>query len=163
MPKMAPSTDSTQTTAYPPTSDLEKAVRVESTSDSPDSLVRAGTVSIAPGRLSRRNHKIESLSGLEVLGVTRILPEERDPESITTYAKIFQFWFSANLAANNICLGMLWPLLFKLSLVDAACCAVGSVLLASFGIAYMTTWGPRTGNRTLVSLLFASMAFVCAY
>jgi NCS1 nucleoside transporter family len=59
-------------------------------------------------------------------------------------------WFSINLTANNIALGLLGPLVYDLGFTDSALCAVFGGLLGGAGAAYMSTWGPRSGNRTMV-------------
>jgi purine-cytosine permease-like protein len=46
---------------------------------------------------------------------------------------------------------MLGPLVFELSLKDAALCAVFGAMIGSLGPAYTCTWGLRSGNRTMVS------------
>ena len=60
-------------------------------------------------------------------------------------------WFSTNITANNIAVGMLGPLDYGLSFTDSALCATLGALLGAAGAAYMGTWGPVSGNRTMVS------------
>lgn len=79
-------------------------------------------------------------------------PNERYAPSIFGLVQMALLWFSANLTANNLTLAMLGPLVYELSFVDSALCAVFGGLLGSCGAAYMGTWGPESGNRTLVSL-----------
>jgi purine-cytosine permease-like protein len=60
-------------------------------------------------------------------------------------------WFSMSLATNNIVVGSMGTLVLGLSFKDAAICAVLGILVGTTTIGYMSTWGPRSGNRTLVS------------
>jgi hypothetical protein len=101
--------------------------------------------------LIRWNAKIESLAGLEARGIVRVPPDERYAPSTFGLVQMALLWFSANLTANNLTLAMLGPLVYELSFVDSALCAVFGGLLGSCGAAYMGTWGPQSGNRTLVS------------
>ena len=59
-------------------------------------------------------------------------------------------WFSANVVANNLAVGMLGPLLFDLGFVDSAMMATFGSLLGSVPLAYMSIWGAQSGNRTMV-------------
>ncbi len=101
--------------------------------------------------LIRWNAKIESLAGLEARGIVRVPPDERYAPSTFGLVQMALLWFSANLTANNLTLAMLGPLVYELSFLDSALCAVLGGLLGSCGAAYMGTWGPESGNRTLVS------------
>ena len=99
------------------------------------------------GKLNRR---IETFSNLEIRGIQRVLPDERYQHGDRGYMQIAMFWFSINLTSNNLALGLLGPLAYGLSFVDSALCAVFGALLGSAGAAYMSTWGPPSGNRTMV-------------
>lgn len=70
-------------------------------------------------------------------------------------------WVSINLAAVNITLGMLAPTVFGLGFTDAALCAVGGSAIGSVAVAYVATWGPRSGCRTMVSggVFLSSLGF----
>lgn len=59
-------------------------------------------------------------------------------------------WFSMGMAINNIVTGSLGTLVMKLSFTDAALCVIFGTFLGGLGVGYMSTWGPRSGNRTLV-------------
>ena len=65
--------------------------------------------------------------------------------------QVFVFWLSVNIAAVDVTLGMLAPTLFGLGFRDAALCAVFGSMLGSVPVAYIATWGPRSGNRTMVT------------
>jgi hypothetical protein len=92
-------------------------------------------------------YHFESVTGIESRGIQRVQPEERYESS---FVQMLLLWLSANLTANNTVVGLLGPLVFELGFTDAALCAVFGGLLGSCGVAYMGTWGPRSGNRTLV-------------
>lgn len=122
--------------------DIKSASRNKSIAPAdPDSLT---------GNFAKWNAKIESLAGIEARGITRVLPHERDAPTSRNYAQMALIWFSANLTANNLALGLLGPLVYDLSFTDAALCAVFGAIIGSAGTAYMSIWGPQSGNRTLV-------------
>lgn len=93
---------------------------------------------------------------LEARGVKRVEPHETIPPSWKNYIQAFNLWVSINLAAVNITLGMLAPTVYSLSFKDAAFCAVFGSLLGSCAVAYIATWGPVSGNRTMI---FARYSF----
>ncbi|QIW99472.1 hypothetical protein AMS68_004990 [Peltaster fructicola] len=87
---------------------------------------------------------------IEARGIQRVLPEDRQPLNKRGLLQIYLLWFSINLAAVNITLGMLGPAVFSLSFRDASLCAVFGSMLGSLPVAYIATFGPRSGNRTMV-------------
>jgi hypothetical protein len=104
------------------------------------------------------NTRIESLAGLEARGITRVMPEERHAGSAFGYVNIAILWFSANITANNLAVGLLGPLLFNLGFVDSTMMAVWGCLLGSAVVAYTSIWGAQSGNRTMVStILFCAI------
>ncbi|KAG8527576.1 uncharacterized protein KY384_007729 [Bacidia gigantensis] len=144
------------------TLDLEKqAAQVEestasSTSDKEGVIVARETATPSaphvpvPSKLRALNNRIENLAGLEARGITRVLPEERHGISPMRYAQMAIIWYSANISANNLAVGLLGPLLFNLGFVDSAMMAVWGCLLGSAVTAYMSTWGAQSGNRTMI-------------
>lgn len=103
-----------------------------------------------PSRLARWNNRIENLAGLEARGIARVPPEERQQSSFLGYAQMAMLWFSANVTANNLAVGLLGPLVFDLGFVDSVMMATFGGLFGSAGTAYMSIWGPQSGNRTMV-------------
>ena len=87
---------------------------------------------------------------VEARGVQRVEPHDTHPKSWIDYVQAFFLWVSINLAAVNITLGMLAPTVYTLSFTDSALCAVFGALLGSIPVAYIATWGPISGNRTMV-------------
>ena len=103
-----------------------------------------------PNSFVKWNSKIESLAGLEARGITRVLPSERHKGNLLTDLQMAFLWFSANITANNLAVGLLGPLLFDLGFVDSALCSVFGSLLGCILTAYMSIWGAQSGNRTMV-------------
>ena len=103
-----------------------------------------------PSKLHQLNSRIENLTGLEARGITRVEEHERHNISGLRYAHIAILWFSANISANNLAVGLLGPQLFGLSFLDSAMCAFGGIIIGSAMTAYMSIWGAQSGNRTMV-------------
>jgi hypothetical protein len=106
----------------------------------------------APNKLRQLNDRIEGLSGFEARGITRVPPEERNEPSLWDDISVALLWFSANISVNNLTVGMFGPMVFQLGFLDCAMCAVFGALLGALSTAYMSIWGPQSGNRTMVSL-----------
>ncbi|KAL8989044.1 MAG: hypothetical protein Q9169_008450, partial [Polycauliona sp. 2 TL-2023] len=87
---------------------------------------------------------------IEARGVRRVLPHESHPLTWRSYLQPFFLWSSVNLAAQNVTLGMLAPTIFALSFRDASLCAFFGSLIGATGVAYIGTFGPISGNRTLI-------------
>lgn len=136
-----------------PPADLEKSgatVGIGSDEKGPfDESAHHDTHIPVPTSFQRWNARIESLAGLEARGIVRVLPEERQLPSKLAYAQMAIVWFGANVSANNLTVGMLGPLLFGLGFVDSTMMATFGSLLGAFPTAYMSTWGPQSGNRTM--------------
>ena len=138
--------------------DLEKFIEpadISPESTSPEKHTHSSEQSVVspmpvPGRLARWNTRIEGLAGLEARGIARVPPEERHQGSFLGYAQMAMLWFSANVTANNLAVGLLGPLVFDLGFVDCVMMATFGALLGSAGTAYMSIWGPQSGNRTMV-------------
>lgn len=112
------------------------------------------TVPAVPSRLAAWNARLESLSGFEARGIARVPPSERRTPSLWDDASVALLWFSANTSVNNLAVGLFGPLVFNLGFLDAAMCAVFGGLLGSLSTAYMSIWGPVSGNRTMVVLRY---------
>ncbi|KAJ4299671.1 Vitamin B6 transporter [Kalmusia sp. IMI 367209] len=87
---------------------------------------------------------------LESRGIQRVEPDERHDLRSLGYSQIAMLWISINLAANNITLGMLGPAVFELGFLDSCLCAVFGMLVGCLAVAYIATFGPRSGNRTMI-------------
>lgn len=144
----------------PVTCDVEKGSRELPVSDnhangSPDgnsandTTQRKSFAGKAESYLSRFEKQLIKYN-LETRGVQRVEPHETNPVRWQAYLQAFTLWVSVNLAAVNIALGMLAPTIYYLSFKDAALCAVFGSLLGSAAVAYIATWGPISGTRTLI-------------
>ena len=102
------------------------------------------------GKLAQWNAKVEGLAGLEARGITRVLPEEKHGGGTHDYLQMFALWFSMNLVASSILTGLLGPLVFQLGWVDCVCIVIFANALSSCGASYTSTFGPQSGNRTMV-------------
>jgi NCS1 nucleoside transporter family len=91
---------------------------------------------------------------LETRGIKRVEPSERHDLKKLGYMQVFVLWFSINLAANNITLGMLGPAVFELGFLDSSLCAVFGMLVGCFAVGYTAQFGPRSGNRTMIFARF---------
>ena len=111
----------------------------------------APTLVFFKGKLSEWNEKVEGLAGLEARGITRVLPEEKHGGGPRGHMQMFLLWFSINLVANNIITGFFGPLVFGLGWTDSICIVIFASALGSCGPAYTATFGPESGNRTMVS------------
>ena len=87
---------------------------------------------------------------LEARGVQRVLPHECHALTWRSYFQPFFFWCSINLAAQNVTLGMLGPYTYGLSFRDASLCAFFGSLIGAAAVSYTATFGPVSGNRTLI-------------
>lgn len=86
----------------------------------------------------------------EERGIRRVEPSERHDLQTLGFTQVFILWFSINLAANNITLGMLGPVVFSLSFLDASLCAFFGMLVGCLPVAYQAAMGARSGNRTMI-------------
>ncbi|KAI4129766.1 MAG: hypothetical protein LQ338_002076 [Usnochroma carphineum] len=132
--------------------DIEKAagLDISSKSTSAEDISQPVPPIHLPPKLSKWNQRIERLSGLEARGITRVLPEERHEASVIGYVQMALLWFSANITANNLAVGMLGPLLFNLGFFDSAMCAVFGIMIGAAATAYTSIWGAQSGNRTMI-------------
>ena len=137
--------------------DIEKSADTLAVSSRSNSSEHTATEFTAPVTVRQRlctwNQRIENLAGLEARGIKRVYPEERHVASVSGDAQMAMMWFSANISANNLAVGLLGPLLFGLGFVDSAVCAFGGILVGAAATSYMSIWGAQSGNRTMVSLL----------
>ncbi|KAI9710892.1 MAG: hypothetical protein M1828_002003 [Chrysothrix sp. TS-e1954] len=132
--------------------DLEDSSGVRSSKPEDDTAHDLQTAEIGGSAQSRFKGYLSFLKSdlIESRGIRRVEPEERHDRRTLGYTQITLLWFSINLAAQNITLGMLGPITFALSFLDASLCAVFGMILGSLPVAYIATFGPRSGNRSLV-------------
>ena len=105
---------------------------------------------VLKGRLAKWNAKVESLAGLEARGIKRVLPEEKHECGWRGYLHMFGLWFGINLVVMSIITGFLGPLVYQLGWVDSVCICIFANALSSCAPGFMSTFGPQSGNRTMV-------------
>jgi hypothetical protein len=139
--------------------DIEKGVAVEptevhaSTDNSTDRGVESERAhpATAEGKLGYWGLKMEAIWGVEARGITRVMDHEKNvARPLHDYLHMFSLWFSINLQAVNIIIGLLGPLVYGLGWMDCVCIVIFGNALASSGVAYLATFGPASGNRTMV-------------
>lgn len=101
-------------------------------------------------KLQRRYQKWAAYFNVETRGIEPVPLEERQPVTPSTSWHMLLLWFSMTLATNNVIVGSMGTLVLGLRFKDAAICAVFGNLLGAATVGYMSIWGPRSGNRTLV-------------
>ncbi|KAJ7241391.1 permease for cytosine/purines, uracil, thiamine, allantoin-domain-containing protein [Mycena rebaudengoi] len=119
-----------------------------------DAHIPTITTSSPLNTLKKWNAAVGSLSGFEARGISRVPPDERQPPSLWDDVCVALLWFSANISVNNLAVGLFGPLVFGLGFLDSAMCAVFGGLLGALSTAYMSIWGPQSGNRTMVVLRY---------
>ena len=101
-------------------------------------------------RLSDRYGKSTLIKyNIEYRGITRVSPHER-METKPSAVQTCLFWLSINLEAVMVVLGMLGPGLYQLSLLESSLLGICGAICGSLPVAYVTTFGPRSGNRTMI-------------
>ena len=137
----------------PPTldTDIEKKAADTAVDEKASDVSPAPIAEIpVPTTISKWNARIESLAGLEARGISRVQEDERHGLTWRGYLQMAVMWYSANITANNLAVGFLGPLLFGLGFLDSAMTAVFGIIVGSAVTAYMSIWGPQSGNRTMV-------------
>lgn len=105
----------------------------------------------APNVAQRYINKLEAMAGMESRGIERVTEEERATRTeLIDYIQMSLIWFSSNITANNLTVGLLGPLVFGVGLKDSMLLGVFGTLVGSAGTGYISTFGPKSGNRTLV-------------
>lgn len=140
--------------ALAPRGDAEKqlggpSVLAEDNLDSPISPPDVSATSTWQRHVQLFEKQLVALN-FEARGIRRVEPDERHDLQTLGFTQIIMLWFSVNLAANNITLGMLGPAVFQLNFLDSSLCAVFGMLVGCLPVAYIATFGPRSGNRSLV-------------
>lgn len=130
--------------------DIEKDQRVQAVRSASQDEHERDNHSTASVYKSRYERWAENISGLEVRGIEPVPLEERRKPTAWAALEMLVMWFSMGMAINNIIAGSMGTLVMKLSYKDAVICAIFGNLLGNIAVGYMSTWGPRSGNRTLV-------------
>lgn len=101
-------------------------------------------------KLRHWNAKVESLAGLEARGISRVLPDEKLAGELQDHLQMFSLWLSINMYVYNIITGFLGVLVFSLGWNDCVLIVIFANALAACGVSYTSTFGPESGNRTMV-------------
>lgn len=101
--------------------------------------------------------KVEHVLGLEARGIHRVQPSEKTAKTTLSFLQIVLLWLSINTAAQNITLASIGQEVFGLGFVDSALCSILGAVLGCVPVAYTATWGPSSGNRTLVCAEYAGL------
>ena len=83
---------------------------------------------------------------------------ERVPEDARTHTRISDLvllWGSTNFAISNFSLGLLGPAIFGLGLSDSVLVILFFVMANSVAVAYLATFGPKTGLRQMTVSRFS--------
>ena len=129
---------------------------VENACRSPEEPVEVAPLAAPTGPSGRFGSQIKrfeqflSKYDVEARGIQRVEPHEARAHTWLDYPQAFFLWFSLNLAAVNITLGMLAPAVYGLSFKDSSLCAAFGSMLGSLVVAYIATWGPISGCRTMI-------------
>ena len=113
------------------------------------------------GKLAYWNAKVEGLAGLEARGITRVRTEEKHNGGKKGYLQMLALWFSMNLVVTVIITGLLGPLVFQLGWVDCVCIVIFANALSACGVSYTSTFGPESGNRTMVRVRAGCLPQTC--
>lgn len=136
--------------------DAEKALHT-ATPESPHESDQRRTLNSASennehgaGSLLHRFEKTLLKYNVETRGIQRVEDHEKQKASFFAYIQVFVLWTSVNLVVNNVTLGMLGPAVYELSFTDASLCATLGALVGSVPVAWIATWGPLSGIRTMI-------------
>jgi len=89
-------------------------------------------------------------TGLESSNLGRVEEDSRDEAHSMSSMHVAVIWISCNLTAENIILGMLGPLQYDLSFFESALCGISGAIIGSIAVAYVATFGPKSGHRTMI-------------
>lgn len=152
--------------------DMEKGVHTDATID--NSTDRDGNSTLddenngarvpgSQGGLGYWSTKLEKIWGVETRGTMRVAEDERNvAQPLHDFIHMFSLWFSINLQAINIIVGLLGPLVYGLGWVDCICIVIFANALAAASVSYHATFGPESGNRTQ-ACVFLSFSFILHY
>ncbi|KAJ6104086.1 hypothetical protein N7523_010406 [Penicillium sp. IBT 18751x] len=94
---------------------------------------------------------LEQKFGIEARGIDRVPEEQRGTKtSLMDYCQMGLVWFSSNCTALSIAIGLLGPKVFGVGLNDGLVLSAFATMLAALAVGYISTFGPASGNRTMV-------------
>lgn len=80
----------------------------------------------------------------------RVSPLDRHGQAGMGFVQVLLVWVSINLEAIMITLGMLGPTIYLLSFTECCLLGVFGCLVGALPVAYIATFGPSSGNRTMI-------------
>ncbi|KKY16823.1 putative vitamin b6 [Phaeomoniella chlamydospora] len=93
--------------------------------------------------------------GAEARGIERVDETLRMARTeMSDYYDMTSIWFSVNLTANILTIGVLGPVSFGLGGLDSMMCCLFGTAFGSIATCYMASFGPMSGNRSLVNARF---------
>ncbi|KAF2688975.1 hypothetical protein K458DRAFT_440425 [Lentithecium fluviatile CBS 122367] len=95
---------------------------------------------------------LERCGGVELRGSTPVPYLER---TVTQYWNMFSLWFCMSCNPLPVTFGMVGTMSFGISLRDSALIILFFTVFSTVPVAYMCTWGPKTGMRQLVQARFS--------
>ena len=114
-------------------------------------------------KLSLLARRVEKLTGIEERGIRRVTEREKTAKTTLSFIQIVLLWLSINTAAQNITLASIGQSVYGLGFLDAALCSALGGILGSIPAAYTATWGPISGNRTLVGRAVSYIRSIADY
>jgi len=105
-------------------------------------------------RFLQWTNKVEHMFGMEARGIRRVKSSEQTPKTTLSFIQIAILWFSINTASQNIMIATVGREIYGLGFVDSVLCSILGAVVGCISVAYTATWGPISGNRTLVSFIF---------
>ncbi|KAK3322000.1 hypothetical protein B0H66DRAFT_619333 [Apodospora peruviana] len=162
---MAGILDPNDTESYLKHSDEEKSPVANESASMPSTAtsdIAAGDVDIiaipdtyVTNRWQRFANKVEKLTGAEARGIEQVDESLRQGKtSLRQYWDMCQIWFSVNLTANILTIGVLGPIAFGLGPTDAFLCCLFGTIAGSAITCYIATLGPISGLRTMAAARF---------
>ncbi|RDW91817.1 hypothetical protein BP5796_01211 [Coleophoma crateriformis] len=104
----------------------------------------------------RKANELIGLAGAEARGIERVDEIFRTGRlALKDYFSLTIVWFSVNLTSNILTIGVLGPVTFGLGSLDSMLCCFFGTILGSAATCYMATYGPMSGNRSLVGARFS--------
>ncbi|KAF1844622.1 uncharacterized protein K460DRAFT_376280 [Cucurbitaria berberidis CBS 394.84] len=117
-----------------------------------------GNMEVGPGKQARVGgwrgmlNFLEKRGDVELRGCT---PVPYDQRNETKYFNIFTLWFCLSCNPLPVTFGMVGTMNLGLSLRDASLVILFFTLISTAPVAYLCTWGPKTGMRQLVQARFS--------
>ncbi|KAK4504330.1 hypothetical protein PRZ48_005246 [Zasmidium cellare] len=133
--------------------DVEKDAK-QATPSEHDSNVQPETPQFWAKQWLSRAERTLMKYNVEARGIQRVLPEDRHERTKFGFMQVFLLWFSINLEAVVLALGFLGPIVYYLPFTDSALLAVFGSITGALPVAYIATFGPRSGNRTMILTRF---------